>query len=671
MAVMRVLTRLALVSLALAACTAPEGRDADNTPLEALDGSQLQWVSPLVEDVVAVGEPFEIAVWTQNADAHAVRFAIDGVEQGSCNATDANDDCHEDEIFHWSSTLDAAGPHTLTASFTTAGGRVVQATRAIEVVASPPSLANAPDEIDEPDVESPTEEGLGLDLSLEGDDGETNPAELTASDPDIEFAPDPEGTSTIVDAIRLAHDHARGYLDPSHGYRQFEGSIEWRVRSQRVLLRRAHIDGSASAACRCVRRYGDRIDRIADSFYVSRGSMAAAIVAGDNCDTDAGTVASHAFVRGRTCVQIARAGHQIIAPTATQTAEQVCRERMQTQPEFALGILASYLAMPAVQLRHRFDPPRIAAVIANGSVRKSHLNRWHMRAPNDWISRFVGAYNAYRYQESGGAPALPSTYDTQFNQRLRDAGGNRIANPHPVSMNHEVWPLAAPPGTVELKNAFGEVRGVIAGTGAQINYGQRRMIGGVAHVYAFAVSITPRDGTTPRCGGSTYGASGWIREDSLTPQAQADLRAMPTHPAPSASTTGTAYLVTGAPADHYYVSAAPACPAPAEFNDRRVRSYFTGGHVAASDYVVRDGNVINLLFSLAGRGGVATDTVPVSTAARPVRFVSASNVDPVAMPIYRPCAGTSDGTQTFVYGHVETPDGARWGWIDRANLTRM
>jgi hypothetical protein len=84
---------------------------------------------------------------------------------------------------------------------------------------------------------------------------------------------------------------------------------------------------------------------------------------------------------------------------------------------------------------------------------------------------------------------------------------------------------------------------------------------------------------------------------------------------------------------------------------------------------VRDGGVVNLLYCLAGRGGVSTDTLPLNTATRPVRFIRASDVRAVPMPIYRPCSGAEDGTQTFVYGHVETPDGDRWGWIDMANLT--
>jgi hypothetical protein len=54
---------------------------------------------------------------------------------------------------------------------------------------------------------------------------------------------------------------------------------------------------------------------------------------------------------------------------------------------------------------HHHDPPKIAAAFTLGAVRRSNRNRWHMAAwlrgigGRDYISSFVGAYNAYRSLE--------------------------------------------------------------------------------------------------------------------------------------------------------------------------------------------------------------------------------------------------------------------------------
>lgn len=206
------------------------------------------------------------------------------------------------------------------------------------------------------------------------------------------------------------------------------------------------------------------------------------------------------------------------------------------------------------------------------------------------------------------------------------ANANRATDPKNGTPS---WPLRS--GTL-LRDGFGDVRGTVADGAVQINYGQRKRIGNATYVYAFAVRLT------------NGGASGWIDEKDVVDDIA---RLMPTVSGrdPGLGDYATAFTVTGGNL--------------AAFGDLKVDPNYTGSHEAATDYLVRDGNVFNLLYNLPGVGGVATDTLPIGA-----RFHRSLGVKAVEIPLYHPGGSVVVKHMEFVYGHV----GSRYGWIAHAAL---
>jgi hypothetical protein len=342
---------------------------------------------------------------------------------------------------------------------------------------------------------------------------------------------------------------------------------------------------------------------------------------------------------------------------------------MATSTFFAAQIVATYLSRPAVIRRHLFDPPRIAAVLSTGSVRRTHANRWHMHSRADYISRFVGAYNAYRTQEVGGQPPTPPNFSSAYNRRLPNPiGGNRARRQSIPACAGDLarhngactrWPISANP---VLRDGFGNDRGVITDTYAQINYGLRRDLMGEPHLYVFAAHIRDASGAVGR-------ASGWMPQSAVT---DASIANMPDVVATAPSGTFTEYTLTGAAESTSFWVTTPGVER--DRADRKLRLAYTSGGSNASDYYVRrtfsgERGVVNILFGLPGNGGVSSDTVPINTVDQPVHFFAADSVAPVSSYLYPPCSENSDQGLQFVYGYVDTPFGRRYGWIARANLT--
>lgn len=210
---------------------------------------------------------------------------------------------------------------------------------------------------------------------------------------------------------------------------------------------------------------------------------------------------------------------------------------------------------------------------------------------------------------------------------LSAANPNRATNPADGSNE---WPIT--PDTT-LFDGIGGAHGIIKSPSVRLNYGQRKVIGGDAHVYAFAVEIE-----------SGAGASGWIVQSAV----EGDVESMPTVSAedPGKGDYEAPFVVTGGD--------------PAAFGDLKVDPDFDGSHEAASDYLRRDDDVVNLLYNLPGVGGVATDTLPLG-----VRFHRSRGVASVERPLYHPGSREIVRTMRFVYGHI----GTRWGWIAYDALT--
>jgi hypothetical protein len=216
-----------------------------------------------------------------------------------------------------------------------------------------------------------------------------------------------------------------------------------------------------------------------------------------------------------------------------------------------------------------------------------------------------------------------------FNQRLPSApgdAGNRLGRRGRVRL-HRIAP-----GT-HLYDGAGNDRGVIADERVPFNYGQRTSFGGAPHLYAFAVRLMS----------ST--ASGWIPESALL---DGPLTSMPTidAPRPPRGDRASTWMVTGGTAAiHERLESRRIKVAPNI--DRHAR-------VAATDYLRRAGDVVNLCYNLPGVGGVATDTVPVGST-----FVRAAGVRAARVRLYWPESRRRYGRMTFVYGRVDD----RYGWI--------
>jgi len=167
-----------------------------------------------------------------------------------------------------------------------------------------------------------------------------------------------------------------------------------------------------------------------------------------------------------------------------------------------------------------------------------------------------------------------------------------------------------------------------------INFGQRKTLRGAAHVYAFAVALT-----------SGQHVSGWVPQSAVDP----DIARMPTAnaPNPNDGEYESDFVLTGGNL--------------ADYGSLKVIPGFTDTNGAASDYLVRPGNVLNMLYNLPCMGGVSNDTLPLGARFRRAR------VEAHAIPLYRPGGQQVVDWLVFVYGQVN----GRYGWIARDALTAV
>lgn len=210
-------------------------------------------------------------------------------------------------------------------------------------------------------------------------------------------------------------------------------------------------------------------------------------------------------------------------------------------------------------------------------------------------------------------------------------GRNRLRNPASAEGNC-LFGIAQ---GAHLRDGQGNSRGMISSTQVKLNYGQRKHLAGARHVYAFAVMMH---------GG--FGASGWMREGALD---RGSVSFMPTvrNKDPGKGFYQRVWRVTGGNPNHFGdLKVNPKVPREA--------------NEAASDYLLRPGNVVNFLWSLPGVGGAAIDTFPAGV----YHFRRARGVAEVRIGLYHPNGTVRVGSMGFVYGKID----GRFGWIARAAL---
>lgn len=200
--------------------------------------------------------------------------------------------------------------------------------------------------------------------------------------------------------------------------------------------------------------------------------------------------------------------------------------------------------------------------------------------------------------------------------------------------------------------AFSRVDGVCA----KINFGGKKMMKGEGdaaprlYVYAFNVFI---DGTLD--------SSGWMPLDSIVPRAELNRMRAVAPPKIKNAFVSTPYVVK---------SARDWNQDPATFSSDRLPAWAQAkvakgpGSRRARDYLLRDGNLINLAFQTPGVGGAATDTFLVPHDGLAFRRVRSTRERPTLIRV--PVAHPTHKAMIFAYGRMA----GRYGWVAMAALKR-
>src|SRR6185503_1097830 len=111
----------------------------------------LDWVAPMEEGPAPIGDPIELAVATDEPDAQAVAFSVDGTEIAVCDPAQPDEDCKRDDVWRWTTVFATTGDHTIDAVVRDADGvPLANLSRVIHVVRELPpeaDLAEIDDEL--------------------------------------------------------------------------------------------------------------------------------------------------------------------------------------------------------------------------------------------------------------------------------------------------------------------------------------------------------------------------------------------------------------------------------------------------------------------------------------------------------------------------------------------
>jgi hypothetical protein len=198
------------------------------------------------------------------------------------------------------------------------------------------------------------------------------------------------------------------------------------------------------------------------------------------------------------------------------------------------------------------------------------------------------------------------------------------------------WPIH---GDTHLFDGFGNDRGVVTESSVKINYGQRKRLHGRTVVYAWDVRTT---------GGA---ASGWIFEEKIVHRDRLRDRSPTLElPNPGHGEYDTIWVITGGN--------------NASFEGLKVNPDV--GH--ATDYLLRPGNVVNIVYSVPGfhLGGFSVDTVPPG-----VVFRRSRGVEQIRIELYDESNRRVNRYMHFVYGFIHDGTQRRYGWMAKEALAQV
>ena len=229
-------------------------------------------------------------------------------------------------------------------------------------------------------------------------------------------------------------------------------------------------------------------------------------------------------------------------------------------------------------------------------------------------------------------------------------------------------------GEHQLYDGTGIPRGKLAADSVKLNYGQKKEINKENYYYAFSTKIIVSGGR------EAIGASGWIKASAIQtgnePQFDDEFikkMQMPT----VVGDRFTDYEITGGN-PHERIGRDEDGKTKYKFGYTNENGEFVAYKVlpkipsdgnqsiAATDYLKRADDVINLGFNVAG---VSNDTFRISGANRPLIFHRSAEKDAAAViDLFYPKDKNHDGEKIagkmiFVYGYIDTQTEKRWGWI--------
>lgn len=201
--------------------------------------------------------------------------------------------------------------------------------------------------------------------------------------------------------------------------------------------------------------------------------------------------------------------------------------------------------------------------------------------------------------------------------------------------------------------ATGSKRKDLPGVCVMVNFGQKKSmtIGGAKNTYVYAFSV--------RAGG--VAASSWIPLSAV--KRKATLSKMPRVVAPKLSGfAGTSYVLKSAKDWNQQEATFDADKLPAWAKGKIAKG--GGGNKQAGDYLLRPGNVLNLIYSTPAVGGAATDTFLVSDSTVGFKRVKSTKDRPTLVRI--PVASNDKKAMYFAYGEIA----GRSGWVAAASIKK-